>query len=69
MLWLDSLTVSLHSPNGGHLSSIKAVEGTTIDGPWKMVEIPTSDMSPQSFLTGAIPTYNKTDQLKKGDTN
>ena len=54
-LSLDSFTVPLHSPNSRRLP-LGLFKGTVI-GLWKMVEISTGDLSPQSIVTEVIPIY------------
>ena len=51
---VDSFTVSLHRPNGGH--AIRALQGDC-QWPLKNVEIPTSHVSPEGTATEALPNY------------
>ena len=53
--YLDEFTVSLHSPNCRLLRLCKG----TVSGLWKMLEIPTDNVSPQSIVTRTcMPTIH-----------
>ena len=69
---IDYFTVSVHRPN-----SLQQQPNCLPFGPCnrtvcnlrKMVEIPTSHMSPQSIVSEAIPTYIWTNQSQNGDVS
>ena len=53
---VDSFTVYLHSPNDRYLPAVGAAQGD-FQWPPKKLEIPIGHVSPQSIVTGVIPTY------------
>ena len=51
---IDSFTVSLHSPNGGHLPALRAVQGDC-QWPRRIMGIPIGHVGLQIIMIEAIP--------------
>ena len=62
---IDCFTASLHSPNGRHLPAITAVQ-RTVSGLWKVVEIPTGDVSPHFHCYWGNPNLYLNQPITKG---